>query len=149
MAGLAEQLPTRRQFPYICCAGNHGRRGQRRRLHHQHRQLRSYQGTVHDGNRSVGSGEVYESTFYQYDPYIDEEDYAAALDAAFIQAGFPSTLGFLIDTSRNGWGSSSRPTGPSSSTDLNTLSTQARSTGATTWASGATNPMPALACRLP
>ncbi len=70
---------------------------------------------------AVGSGEVYESTFYQYDPYIDEEDYAAALDAAFVQAGFPSTLGFLIDTSRNGWGSSSRPAGASSSTDLNTF----------------------------
>jgi cellulose 1,4-beta-cellobiosidase len=71
---------------------------------------------------TVGSGEVYQSTFYQYDPYIDEEDYAAALDAAFIsQGGFPSTLGFLIDTSRNGWGGPNRPTGPSTSTDLNTF----------------------------
>ncbi|MGH9562485.1 MAG: glycoside hydrolase family 6 protein, partial [Terracidiphilus sp.] len=53
---------------------------------------------------AIGGGQVYQATFYQFDPYIDEEDYAAALDGAFVQAGFPSTLGFLIDTSRNGWG---------------------------------------------
>ena len=70
---------------------------------------------------AVGSGEVYQSTFYQFDPYIDEEDYAAAMDAAFVSAGFPSTLGFLIDSSRNGWGGPNRPSGPSSSTDLNTF----------------------------
>ncbi len=70
---------------------------------------------------AVGGSEIYQSTFYQFDPYIDEEDYAAAMDAAFVSAGFPSTLGFLIDTSRNGWGGTSRPTGPSSSTDLNTF----------------------------
>lgn len=70
---------------------------------------------------AVGSGQVFQSTFYQFDPYIDEEDYAAAMDAAFIAQGFPSTLGFLIDTSRNGWGGPNRPTGPSTSTDLNTF----------------------------
>lgn len=71
---------------------------------------------------AVGSGQVYQSTFYQFDPYIDEEDYAAGMDAAFISTGgFPSTLGFLIDTSRNGWGGPNRPTGPSTSTDLNTF----------------------------
>ncbi|MFZ1085596.1 MAG: glycoside hydrolase family 6 protein [Terracidiphilus sp.] len=73
---------------------------------------------------AVGSngGEVYQSTYFQYDPYIDEEDYAAAFDSALIGAGFPSTLGFLIDTSRNGWGDAAlRPTGPSTSTDLNTF----------------------------
>jgi len=70
---------------------------------------------------TVGSGEVYQSSFYQYNPYIDEEDYAAAFDSALISEGFPSTLGFLIDTSRNGWGSSSRPTAASTSTVLNTF----------------------------
>src|SRR5215469_5719046 len=75
---------------------------------------------------SIGGNPVNSSTFYQFDTYIDEESYAAALDAAFIQAGFPSTLGFLIDTSRNGWGGPNRPTGPSTSTDVNTFVNQSK-----------------------
>jgi cellulose 1,4-beta-cellobiosidase len=70
---------------------------------------------------SIGGAEVYSSTFYQYDPEIDEEDYAAEFDAGLIAAGFPSTLGFLIDTSRNGWGGPLRPTAASASTVLNTF----------------------------
>jgi cellulose 1,4-beta-cellobiosidase len=70
---------------------------------------------------SIGGNQVSSATFFQFDPFIDEETYAAALDAAFIQAGFPATLGFLIDTSRNGWGSSLRPTSPSTSTAVNTF----------------------------
>ena len=69
----------------------------------------------------IGGAAVDSSTFYQFDPEIDEEDYAATFDAALISAGFPSTLGFLIDTSRNGWGGADRPSGPSSSTVLNTF----------------------------
>lgn len=71
--------------------------------------------------QSIGGNPVNSATFFQFDTYIDEQSYAAALDAAFIQAGFPSTLGFLIDTSRNGWGGPNRPTGPSTSTDVNTF----------------------------
>jgi cellulase/cellobiase CelA1 len=70
---------------------------------------------------AVGSGEVYESTFYSYDPSIDELDYAQEFYTGLTGAGFPSTLGFLIDTSRNGWGGPTRPTGASTSTDLNTF----------------------------
>jgi cellulose 1,4-beta-cellobiosidase len=70
---------------------------------------------------AVGSGEVYESTFYSYDPSIDELSYAEEFYTGLTGVGFPSTLGFLIDTSRNGWGGSLRPTGPSTSTDLNTF----------------------------
>jgi cellulase/cellobiase CelA1 len=70
---------------------------------------------------SIGGNPVNSATFYQFDTYIDEETYASALDAAFIAQGFPSTLGFLIDTSRNGWGGPNRPTGPSTSTDVNTF----------------------------
>jgi cellulose 1,4-beta-cellobiosidase len=70
---------------------------------------------------SIGGSPVNSATFYQFDTYIDEETYAAALDAALIAQGFPSTLGFLIDTSRNGWGGPNRPTGPSTSTVLNTF----------------------------
>ena len=40
---------------------------------------------------------------------------------AFIAAGFSSTIGMLLDTSRNGWGGPKRPAGASTSTDLNTF----------------------------
>ena len=70
---------------------------------------------------TIGGTPVFNSAFYQFNPNIDEEDYAAQFDAALISAGFPSTLGFLIDTSRNGWGGPNRPTGPSTSTVLNTF----------------------------
>jgi cellulose 1,4-beta-cellobiosidase len=70
---------------------------------------------------TIGGTPVFNSAFYQFNPNIDEEDYAAQFDAALISAGFPSTLGFLIDTSRNGWGGPTRPTGPSTSTVLNTF----------------------------
>ena len=72
-------------------------------------------------NELIGGTPVFNSAFYQFNPNIDEEDYAAQFDAALINAGFPSTLGFLIDTSRNGWGGPNRPAGPSSSTVLNTF----------------------------
>jgi cellulose 1,4-beta-cellobiosidase len=72
-------------------------------------------------NEVIGGTPVFNSTFYQFNPNIDEEDYAAQFDAALISAGFPSTLGFLIDTSRNGWGGPNRPTGASTSTVLNTF----------------------------
>ena len=34
---------------------------------------------------------------------------------------FPSSVGLLLDTSRNGWGGPARPPGPSASTDLRTF----------------------------
>jgi len=72
-------------------------------------------------DESIGGQPVHAATFYHFNPFIDEESYAAALDQAFITAGFPSTVGFLIDTSRNGWGSAQRPKGPSTSTVLDTF----------------------------
>jgi len=72
-------------------------------------------------DESIGGQPVHSATFYHFNPFIDEQSYAAALDAAFVQAGFPSTVGFLIDTSRNGWGSASRPKGPSTSTVVDTF----------------------------
>jgi cellulose 1,4-beta-cellobiosidase len=72
-------------------------------------------------NEQVGGNPVRSATFYQWNQYIDEASYDADMRTAFINAGFPSTIGMLIDTSRNGWGGSSRPTGASTSTDLNTF----------------------------
>ena len=71
--------------------------------------------------QQVGGNPVDSSTFYQYNPEIDELDYDQAFYKAATSAGFPSAVGFLIDTSRNGWGGPLRPTAPSTATDLNTF----------------------------
>jgi cellulase/cellobiase CelA1/aryl-phospho-beta-D-glucosidase BglC (GH1 family)/chitodextrinase len=72
-------------------------------------------------NQTVGGQQLISANFYQFDPYIDEAGYDAALYQAFVNAGWPSTIGFLVDTSRNGWGGANRPAGPSSSADVNTF----------------------------
>jgi cellulose 1,4-beta-cellobiosidase len=70
---------------------------------------------------SIGGNPVDSATFYSYDPEIDELDYAEEFYTGLTGAGFPTTLGFLIDTSRNGWGGPNRPTAASTSTVLNTF----------------------------
>ncbi len=72
-------------------------------------------------NESISGNPVRSATFYQWDTYIDEATYDADWKAAMIAQGLPSTIGMLIDTGRNGWGGSGRPTGASTSTDLNTF----------------------------
>ena len=72
-------------------------------------------------NESISGNPVRSATFYQWNTYIDEATYDTDMRSAFIAAGFPSTIGMLIDTSRNGWGGTARPTGASTSTDLNTF----------------------------
>ena len=69
----------------------------------------------------IGGNEVESATFYSYDPEIDELDYAQEFYTGLTGVGFPSSLGFLIDTSRNGWGGPNRPTAASTSTVLNTF----------------------------
>jgi cellulase/cellobiase CelA1 len=83
-------------------------------------------GTTTGTGTLCATPEVCSGTFYQYNPEIDEEDYAAEFDAGFISAGFPSTLGFLIDTSRNGWGGPLRPAGPGTSTVVDTFVNQTK-----------------------
>lgn len=58
--------------------------------------------------------------WYDWADHIDERSYAAALRAAVTRGpdAYPERVGLLLDTSRNGWGGPGRPTGPSSSTDL-------------------------------
>lgn len=72
-------------------------------------------------NQQISGQPVRSAHFYQWNQFIDEQSYDLAMRQAFINAGFPSTIGMLIDTSRNGWGGPNRPTGPSSSTDLDTF----------------------------
>jgi cellulose 1,4-beta-cellobiosidase len=70
---------------------------------------------------SIGGTPVDNATFYSFDPEIDEADYAQEFYTGLTGVGFPSTIGFIIDTSRNGWGGPLRPTGASTSTVLNTF----------------------------
>jgi len=72
-------------------------------------------------NESISGNPVRSSTFYQWNTYVDQSSFDAAWKAAMIAQGFPSTIGMITDTSRNGWGGPGRPTGPSTSTDLNTF----------------------------
>ncbi|WP_179198488.1 glycoside hydrolase family 6 protein [Paenibacillus amylolyticus] len=58
---------------------------------------------------NIGGQPIKSAKFYEWNPYFDETDFTAALYADFVQAGWPSSTGFLIDTSRNGWGGVDRP----------------------------------------
>ncbi|WP_020638547.1 glycoside hydrolase family 6 protein [Amycolatopsis balhimycina] len=69
-----------------------------------------------DPNLNVGGQQLKSATFYQWNPYFAEVPYATAMYNAFVAAGLPSGIGMLVDTSRNGWGGSARPTGASGST---------------------------------
>jgi cellulose 1,4-beta-cellobiosidase len=98
---------------------------------------------------STSSG-IFTGDFYQWNPAIDELSYktyflqalTASATAGYTDprgqahtpgGGFPSTIGFLIDTSRNGWGNTSvtngggtsayqvRPTAAGTSTNIDTF----------------------------
>jgi len=79
-----------------------------------------------NASQTIGGQQLISANFYQFDPDIDEISYTADLYSRFTGAGWPANLGFLIDTSRNGWGGPGRPTGPSPSTDLNTFVNQSK-----------------------
>jgi cellulose 1,4-beta-cellobiosidase len=61
--------------------------------------------------------------WYDWNDFIDEQTYANALRDALTRGrdAYPATVGLLLDTSRNGWGGRTRPTGPSTATDLSTF----------------------------
>lgn len=59
--------------------------------------------------RLVGWQPLDTATFYQSNPYFDEVGYDRAMYQALVRDGFPSRIGMLIDTSRNGWGGPRRP----------------------------------------
>ncbi|WP_440116796.1 glycoside hydrolase family 6 protein [Paenibacillus sp. QZ-Y1] len=68
---------------------------------------------------NIGGQPIRSSDYYEWNPYFDETDFTAALYSGFVQAGWPSSMGFLIDTSRNGWGGVNRPTSATGS-NINT-----------------------------
>jgi cellulose 1,4-beta-cellobiosidase len=72
-------------------------------------------------DKTVGGQQVNSAKFYQSNQYIDESSYDLAMYNAFVNAGFPSSIGMLIDTSRDGWGGPDRPKAASTSTALETF----------------------------
>ncbi|WFE24220.1 glycoside hydrolase family 6 protein [Solwaraspora sp. WMMD937] len=67
-----------------------------------------------------------QSSWIDWNNYNDELTFAQAFRQRLVQAGFPSSIGMLIDTSRNGWGGPDRPTGPSNATDVDTRVDESR-----------------------
>ncbi|MGW3204936.1 glycoside hydrolase family 6 protein [Streptomyces sp. NPDC001135] len=61
---------------------------------------------------TVNGQTVRQSKWVDWNQYVDEQSYALGLRDKLIAAGFDSGLGMLIDTSRDGWGGTARPTGP-------------------------------------
>ncbi|MDQ1294702.1 MAG: cellulose 1,4-beta-cellobiosidase [Actinomycetota bacterium] len=74
----------------------------------------------------VGGASVRRSRWVDWNSFVDESSFARAARAGLIERGFPPSIGMVIDTSRNGWGGPDRPTGPSSSTDLDTFVDESR-----------------------
>ncbi|MFI9456791.1 glycoside hydrolase family 6 protein [Amycolatopsis sp. NPDC052450] len=69
-------------------------------------------------NDSVGGTSVRTSKWIDWNRYVDELSYAQAFRQEAVRAGFPADVGMLIDTSRNGWGGTARPTGAGPSTTV-------------------------------
>jgi cellulose 1,4-beta-cellobiosidase len=66
------------------------------------------------------------SRWVDFNQFNDELSFAQALRVPLVQAGFAPGVGLLVDTSRNGWGGPTRPTGPSTSTDYNRFVDESR-----------------------
>ncbi|GMA35910.1 glycoside hydrolase family 6 protein [Demequina litorisediminis] len=62
-----------------------------------------------DPDLDVDGQPVKAAAFYDNNADFDEADWTADLYSRLIDEGFPESIGMLIDTSRNGWGGTSRP----------------------------------------
>ncbi|MFD9602527.1 glycoside hydrolase family 6 protein [Streptomyces sp. NPDC059970] len=60
---------------------------------------------------TVNGTTVRQSKWVDWNFYVDELSFAQALRTELVNQGFASNIGMLIDTARNGWGGSARPTG--------------------------------------
>lgn len=69
---------------------------------------------------SVNGTSVRQSKWVDWNRYTDELSYAQAMREKLVSLGFDQKLGMLIDTSRNGWGGTARPTGPGAKTSVDT-----------------------------
>jgi cellulose 1,4-beta-cellobiosidase len=75
---------------------------------------------------TVGGQQVKLSKWIDWNQYVDELSFAQAFRTKLVSSGLNSKIGMLIDTSRNGWGGSKRPTKVSTSTDLETYVNESR-----------------------
>ncbi len=75
---------------------------------------------------SGGGTQTRQAKFYEWNPHFSEVSFVQAWRTAMISAGFPQTIGMLVDTSRNGWGGPNRPTAQSTSTVLDTFVDESR-----------------------
>ncbi|MBG0851192.1 glycoside hydrolase family 6 protein [Streptomyces spinoverrucosus] len=71
-------------------------------------------------NDNVAGKSVRESKWVDWNRYVDELSFAQAFRNQLVSVGFNSSIGMLIDTSRNGWGGSARPAGPGATTTVDT-----------------------------
>ncbi|MFE9189305.1 glycoside hydrolase family 6 protein [Micromonospora sp. NPDC007208] len=69
---------------------------------------------------NVNGQSVRQSKWVDWNFYVDELSFAQAFRTKLVSVGFNSNIGMLIDTSRNGWGGSARPTGPGATTSVDT-----------------------------
>ncbi|MFC0503099.1 glycoside hydrolase family 6 protein [Micromonospora costi] len=69
---------------------------------------------------SVNGQTVRQSKWIDWNQYVDELSFAQAFRQKLVSVGFDSGIGMLIDTSRNGWGGTARPTGPGATTSVDT-----------------------------
>jgi cellulose 1,4-beta-cellobiosidase len=69
---------------------------------------------------TVNGTSVRQSKWIDWNQYVDELSFAQAFRNKLVSIGFDSNIGMLIDTSRNGWGGSARPTGPGATTNVDT-----------------------------
>ena len=80
-------------------------------------------------NGSFGTGggtQTRQAKFYEWNPHFSEVGFVQAWRTAMISAGFPASIGMLVDTGRNGWGGPNRPTAQSTSTVLDTFIDESR-----------------------
>ena len=85
---------------------------------------------------TVNGQSVRQAKWIDWNDYVDELGFAQAFRSRLVSAGFSSSIGMLIDTSRNGWGNcvqtpcqsiqTTRPTAASTSTDVTTFVNQSR-----------------------
>ncbi|MEV0178911.1 glycoside hydrolase family 6 protein [Streptomyces sp. NPDC050625] len=69
-------------------------------------------------NDTVNGTSVRQSKWVDWNRYVDEQSFAQAFRNQLVSVGFNSGIGMLIDTSRNGWGGTARPTGPGPQTSV-------------------------------
>ncbi|MCA2218343.1 glycoside hydrolase family 6 protein [Jidongwangia harbinensis] len=75
---------------------------------------------------SVGGQSIRQSKWIDWNQYSDELTFAQAFRQELVSNGFQSSIGMLIDTSRNGWGGTGRPTRASTSTTVDTYVNESR-----------------------